>query len=471
MEHRTKRDVSFLNLLSDFESDFEKGLKKVYDEKTFLELIRFYEEELQYVKALEVADMALDQFSFRPDFYIIKARLLFQTNDHDNALRILDKAEKISPYEHDVLLLKIKILSFQGEVQGATEILGELKRYVSKDDLSDVYLSESYISEVIRDYDGMYESLTRSVICDLHNDEAMERIGFAVQLSKNYEASIEFHKMVIDESPFSYLAWYNLGHALSCTGEYAEAIDALEYSFITEKNFENGYLDCADICIQEKKYKRALNIYQIYLEIFGINEEVLINMADCEYELNNLNKARIILNKLLKLDPYNDEVYYKLGLCYAKAQSWTKAINAYHKAITLEDNIEDYYLSMAQAHNAIGGYDKAEFFYGQAIEIGPVQSQYWTEYISFLIKMGKKEKALTVFEESDDFTFGADLLFCKGVALYLNGDKKEAFIAFEEGLMEDFSQHTIIFDIEPELELVRELQSMINYYKQEVPQE
>ena len=153
MEHRTKRDVSFLNLLSDFEHDFEKGLKKSYSETTYLELIRFYEEELQYVKAVEVADLALEQYGYRPDFYIIKARLLFQSNDQASAIKILEKAEKISPYEHDILLLKIRILAFQGDVLGANKILDELKRYVSKDDLSDVYLSESFIREVVRDYD------------------------------------------------------------------------------------------------------------------------------------------------------------------------------------------------------------------------------------------------------------------------------------------------------------------------------
>lgn len=468
MEYRTKRDTSFLNLLAEFELNFEKGLHKTYSENSFLELIRYYEEEFQYVKAIDVADMALEQYKYKPDFFIIKGRLLFQANEHSKALEVLDQAEKISPYEHDILLLKIRILAFQGEIQKANEILEELKRYVSQDDLSDVYLSESYIREVVRDYDGMYEALTKSIISDLDNDEAIERIGFAVQLSKNYDASIEFHRMVIDEKPFSYLAWYNLGHALSCTGEYKTAIEALEYSFITEKNFENGYLDCADICIQEKKFQRALNIYQIYLEIFGINEEVLINMSDCEYELGNLNKAKIILNKLLKLDPYSDEVYYKLGLCYSKAENWTKAINAYHKAITLEDNCEDYYFSMAQAHKAIGAYDKAEFYYGEVITIGPEQSQYWTEYVSFLITMGKKEKALKVFHESDDFTFGADLLYCKGVAQFLAGDKTEAFTTFEEALKEDFYQHDIMFKIEPELALDKDLQSMISYYEKEL---
>lgn len=467
MEQRTKRDSSFLTLVSKFETNFENGLKVNYDEGTYLEIIRFYEEELQYEKAIEVTEMALIQFSFRSDFYIIKARLLFQTNFHIEALEILEKAERISPYEHDILLLKIRILAFQGQIEEASEILQDLKRYVSPDDLSDIYLSESYIKEVMRDYDGMYESLTKSVISDLSNDEAVERLGFAAQLSKNYEASIEFHRMIINEAPFNCLAWYNLGHALSCIGEYMDAIDALEYSFITEKNFENGYLDCADICIQEKQYQRALGIYQSYLELFGINEEVILNMADCEYELDNLTKARILLNKLLKLDPYNDEVYYKLGLCYSKSKKWNKSINAFHKAITLEDKCEDYYWSMAKAYNAIGSYDKAEFYFGEAIEIGPEQTQYWCDYISFLIKIGKKEKALKVFSDSDNYTFGADLLYCKGVALYLNGDKKDAFQSIEEALKENYELHTILFDIEPELALDKNLQSMINYYKEE----
>ena len=190
-------------------------------------------------------------------------------------------------------------------------------------------------------------------------------------------------------------------------------------------------------------------------------------MAECEYQLGNLSKARILLNKLLKLDPYNDEVYYKLGLCYAQSENWNKAINAYHKAIALEDNCEDYYFSLAKANAAVGAYDKAEHFYGEAIQMGPEQSMYWRDYISFLIKLGKKDKALEVFNDSDDYTFGADLIFCRGVAQYLNGDIKEAYSSFEEGLKEGFDQHTIIYDIEPELALNKELQSMITYFRGE----
>lgn len=467
MDNRTKRDVTFLNLVSDFETNFEKGHQIVFDEKTFLEIIRFYEEELQYDKAIEVTDLALSQFSYRPDFYIIKARLLFQNNLQDAALDLLAKAEIISPYEHDILLLKIRILAFKGEISEAKKILDDMKRYVSSADLSDVYLSESYINEVLQDYEGMYENLTKAIICDMNNEEAFERLGFAVQLTKNFEASVQFHNMILSEEAFNYLAWYNLGHAFACMGEYMKAVDALEYSYITEENFESGYLDCADICIQEKQYMRALKVYENYLEVFGINEEVFFNMAECHFQLGQLGKTRLLLSKLLKLDPYNDEVYYKLGQCHAKSENWNKAINAYHKAITLEDGCEDYYFALAKAHYAVGAYDKAEYYFGEAVKSGPEQSVYWRDYISFLIKLGKKDKAMEVFKDSDSYTFGADLLFCKGVAQFLSGAKKDAYKTFEEGLLEDFNQHELIFEIEPELMLNKELQSMIEYYRVE----
>ncbi len=471
MEHRTKRDLTFLNLVSDFETNFEKGHSIFFDEKTFHSLIRFYEEELQYSKAIEVADLALQQYNFRTDFYIIKARLLFQSNFHQEALVLLEKAESISPFEHEVLFLKIRILAFQGRIDEAQNILEEMKQYITSADLSDVYLSESYINEVLQNYDGMYDSLTKAIICDPENDDALDRIGFAVQIAKNYEQSIEFHKAIIDEHPFNYLSWYNLGHAQASLGSYIEAIDSIEYSFLIEENFENGYLDCADICIQTQNYKRALSTYESYVGNFGYNEEVLINMADCEYELDNPSRAKILLNKVLKLDPYNDEVYYKIGLCFAKEEKWNKAINAFHKAIALEDSLEDYYLATAKAYNALGSYDNAATFFEKAVQNGTEQSFYWKEYAAFLLKIGKKSEAIQILEEADKYTVGPDLIFCKAVAMYMEGDRSGAFLIIEEGLKEDFEQHYILFDIEPELALDKDLQSMISYYKLEIENE
>ena len=86
MEHRTKRDIALINLVADFESKYEHGNVEYLEEKKLYQLINYYEEEHQLDKALDVVDLALDQFSYRSDFYILKARILLCMNEIDECM-------------------------------------------------------------------------------------------------------------------------------------------------------------------------------------------------------------------------------------------------------------------------------------------------------------------------------------------------------------------------------------------------
>lgn len=468
MEPRTKRNLAIIKLVADFEMRMEDGALEFLNEEAFNNLINYYTDELQVEKALEVADIAINQYSYRSEFYILKAKLLIQVNDLDEALSTLEKAENISPYEQDILLMKSKIYAYSGLISESMNILDELKAYSTDNDLSDVFMYESFIHEVSQEFGKMYNCLKQSLDFNNTNKEALERIWLAIELTKEYEDAIVFHTHLIDDNAYNHLAWYNLGNAYSCLGEYDKAIEALEYAMIIQNDFEFAYLDCADFCIQIQWYKKALEIYKDYIKVFGLNEDVLLNLAECYYELNLLTKAKFHLQKAIKTDPYNDEVYYKLALCYSKEGNWHLAINAYHKAIAIEDTLEEYYFGLAEAYYALGTFDKAGFFYKKATLLGPEDTKYWRSFAIFLIKTGHSDKALDILDKAEEITFGADLLFCKGTALLKLGNKKEAYEIFEEAVMEDYFSHKIIFEIEPELSLDAELQSLIKYFKLEV---
>ena len=51
------------------------------------------------------------------------------------------------------------------------------------------------------------------------------------------------------------------------------------------------------------------------------------------------------------------------------------------------------------------------------------------------------------------------------------GYEKQAMVVLEEGLKEEFEQHEIIYEIEPELMLNKDVQSMVSYYKGEMKPE
>lgn len=434
------------------------------DEKSFNQLVEYYEDEQNYAKAIDVVSVALLQYEYRSDYYIAMSRLLLKCNKADESLDFIKRAESIAPYEHEIFILKAKALAIKGHFSEALDVLKNANPFLNKYDRVEYYLGEAFVYEAMKSHADMYQSLSRVLMIEGDNEEALDSIIKAAQASKQIDQCIELHKRLLDINPYNYLAWYNLGIAYTHKGEYVSSIDALEYSFIIENEFEEGYMDCADVCCQIKRYDQAANIYEEAIGIFGEDADLLTNLAECLINLNEISKAKHQLYKAVKIDPYNDEVLYFLGECFSKEQKWYRAINAYHKAIDLEQDCENYYLSLARAYLAVEEYNKATINFQQAISFGPEQTFYWKEFATFMIRMGLYEEALAILDESDDFTYGADLQYCRGVAHLFLKNQDTAMSYFEEALLESFDDHNIIFELAPELEVSREIKAMINYF-------
>jgi tetratricopeptide (TPR) repeat protein len=468
MENKIKRDPSLINLVTDFETKYENGDVGYLDEKVFIKLIGYYEDEFLLEKAIEIVDCAIEQYKFRSDFYIIKARLLLSTNKGQLCLDTLDIAESIAPFEKEINLLRIRALSSLKKFDNAREIIEEMGEGFTKSEAIELLIAESYFYEYKKDYDAMYDTLAKAALIDGSYDEVLERIWIAAELARRYEDSLDLHLKITDKEPYNYLAWYNLGHAYNCTWDYEKAIDALEYSFIINPEFESGYLDCGDTCIQMRKFDKALEVYMDADKKFGPNNETMVAIANCHINLNNIPQARQWLIKAIKLDNFNDEAYYLLGECYYKTNVWYNAINAYHKAIEIEDRREEYYYGLAKAYIAIEDHHHAIHNFQMATQTGPEETIYWREYCCYLMKIGKFEMADQVLEEAENYTYGTDLLYCKSVLHFLEGDLDSCHELLLDALEENFSEHAFIFDIAPEMKLNKEIIGMIKYYSEEI---
>jgi tetratricopeptide (TPR) repeat protein len=467
MENKIKRDPALINLVADFEVKFENGEVGYVDEKVFIQLIGYYEDEYLLEKAIEIVDCAIEQYKYRSDFFIIKSRLLLSLNKGQQCLDTLDIAESIAPFEREISLIRIRAFASLKQFDKAKELIDDITLGSTKSESIDLLIAESYLYEYMKDYDAMYDTLAKAAIIDASYDEVLERIWIAAELARRYEDSLALHVEITDREPYNFLAWYNLGHAYNCTWDYEKAIDALEYSFIINPDFESGYIDCGETCIQMRKYDKALEIFTDADKRFGPNNETMVSIATCHIHLNNIQQARQWLIKAIKLDNYNDEAYYLLGECYAKSGVWYNAINAYHKAIEIEDRREEYYHGLAKAYIAIDDNHRAILNFQMATQTGPEETIYWREYCCFLMKIGKLEMAEQILEEAEEHTYGTDLMYCKAVLLYLDGDIDGCCDILTEALEENFAEHSFIFDIAPEMKLNKEISGMIKYYGEE----
>ena len=254
MEQRIRRDSALISLVSEFETNYENGNIEYLSDKVFFKLIGYYEGEREFDKALDVAKLALEQFKYRSDFYIIMARVLLKVNAIDDCLEHLEKAQTIAPYENEIIILKVKALALSGEYEAAFHHLETFKEIALEGDLVEIYLCEAEINAEMSNHSERFNALKKAISLDNSNKEALEKFWAATELSKKYIECADFMSKVIDNNPYNSLAWYNLGHSYSFSGEYEKAIDALEYSYIVDPDFEEGYIDCADLCCQIKDF-------------------------------------------------------------------------------------------------------------------------------------------------------------------------------------------------------------------------
>lgn len=465
MDSRVRLSTKLKSLISDYEHHLDQGKNIYLDDKEYHSIIYYYERENELDRALETIDKAINQYTYRSDFLVLKSRILIKKGQFDLAKKFIQQAELITPFEFETQLLKINILVLEKKYDEAILIIDELKTYSNRSDMQDVYVTEAYLYESLQEYDMMFECLKKALIINPDKEEALRMMNVSVDQSRNYEESILIHKLIVDNNPYNHLAWYNLGSAYGCVGEYQKAIEAIEYSFIIDPEFEQGYLDCAEYCCEIKKYSRALDIYQEAANLFGLEYDILYNMAICQFELNMIDEAKRSLFEAIEIDSYNDEALALLAKCHLVHNDFRSAIKVLRKAISIESNIEDYYFQLAHALKSEGDLNKASFYFLKAAKKGSEIPTYWEEYVAFLICEQQYKKAVSIVEKAERSTFSYKLLYLKACSLIMIGDKKAGFAVLEEALHEALEDHEIIQKLPDSVKNHTEINSIINYFK------
>jgi len=465
MEHTPNSKNTLIHLISEYEALAQKGDITKLEEKSLLKLIHFFESEYQKDKAMEVVEHALDLYPFSVEFYIKKADILLNSKYSDEAKIVLDKAENFAPGDLHIQLLRCKLYAQAGQFETSFALLNELLEKKSGSEFTFIKLMESHILELFKDYKGSFKVLREILFFAPNCKEALERVWVAAELCKAYDDSIVLHNALIDHDPYNFQAWYNLAQAYSSTGEYDYAIDAFEYAFIINPEFESAYKECADLCFEIGKHQKALKIYMETMEVFGSDLDLLYNIGQCLLSLGNSKSARKYLNKALKLDPYNDEIHYSIGISFAREARWINAINAYKRALDLDDMREEYFAGLGEAFFNLNEFERAEYYYKKAIKYGPEQSFIWLSYANFLMATNKLDRAIKILESAEFYTQAIDLEYCKTACLFLLDKKQEGIKALEEVLQKDYELHALLFHFAPHLQFDKDIQSILNYYK------
>ncbi len=465
MDSRTKVSPNLLSLIEEYEHNEQEGRILYLNDREYQDIIAYYDDEGEYQQAISVINNAIKQYSFRSDYLILKARVLIKQGLMNDAMEVINRAEVISPKETELQLLKVNIYIHQKNFDDAILLIEDLKAFASKQELEDVLIAESFFYESVQEFDRMFQCLKSVLILNPDNEEALYLMGASVEQSRNFEESILLHNVIVENHPYNCLAWYNLGHSYANVGEYEKAIEALEYTYIINPRFEAGYLDCAEYCRDRSMYNKALEIYKEALDIFGAEFDLLMAISECQYALGQVDHAKRSLFEAIEMDSYSEEAYFLLARCYMDNKDWRSAVKVLRKALSIENQVEEYYHALGKCYVALEDKNRAIYYLKKAAVKGCELSNYWEDYVIYLMSLHTYRDALDVIEDSEKYTFSYRLQYLEAACHIGLKDVKKGLSLLEEALIESFDDHNTLFEIPSDIYDHKDVKSILNYFE------
>ncbi|MCS6991831.1 MAG: tetratricopeptide repeat protein [Chitinophagales bacterium] len=454
-EYEEEQPLNIDAVVARFEEGLSKQRPEFFDVATYESLIRYYESRQRWQQALEVAECACAQHPFSPVFVIKKATFLLVLKKYEQAEALLDQAALLDPSDISVAILRSDMYLQTNRKQQAISCLE--KAIETTDDLEDreeLLLELADIYEECDEFELLYSTLERVLKLNPRNQEALSRMWYAVELSGYYEESIRLHQWVIDQDPYSYLAWHNLGNAYYDLGRYHDAIEAFGFATAINEDWDLSYRDCGDAYLQLKQYRKAIEQFELAIKASKPYEELLCAIGFCYEKLKEYERARGYYRKAIQQDPRHHEAYFRYGETYRKERNWGRAIQYYKKALRIQPARAEYLVALAGVYQQIG--DGAALVHTSQLlaqlEVSAKTKTHYEKVIHLLIEQQCYQESLELLDHvTAELGTLASFPYLRAAALVYLGRRREGLGWLELGLSRHFRKVKVFFRLCPHL--------------------
>lgn len=412
--------------ISDYEAKVRKGELGFMEEEEYLNVIEGYLERELYHSALHVSETGLQQYPYSIDIICNKVNALLELNQPHQALEALESATILSPNDMELEFLYAECFLALNHPQDVLYLMQDKLNQCNPEEKSDNYYYQALAYEQKEDISKMYVALTKAIKANTRNEEAYEKLFWAIELGGYYEKSIVFHREILKIDPYSHMAWYNLGHALYCNDEFEAAAEAFEFALAINDKLEFAYRDVADAYMKIGVYDKALAHLQHAELHFEKDSELYAAIGECfEYQQQYVH-AGYYYSLALRMDPQNDDIYVRQGSNNLKAENFAAAISSLTKAIDINAFNDEAMALLAKAHLQAGNHDNAIYYCKQALSIAPDTDPYWHLYLTVLFEMELFDSIQEVIEEMPVDIHESIPRMAQVAAFYQSGRSQEA---------------------------------------------
>jgi tetratricopeptide (TPR) repeat protein len=417
-------------------NNLRNGYSGFIEEESFEKIVNYYDEKEELSKAVEAVETALEYFPFSSSLLIKKADLLLATRKYTQALETLEKAELFDSKDINIFILKTDAYLALDQQEKAVQLLESVLHEFRGEEKVELLFELADVYDDYEEFDKVFDCLKVVLEEDPINEEALYKICFWTDFTGRNEESIRLHIKIIDDFPFSELAWFNLAAAYQGLKLYEKAIDAYQYAIAIDEKFDYAYRNIGDAYIRIRKYKEAIEALEKVLELSKPEEVIYEAIGHCYERINNYAQARFNYRKASHLNPEESKLYYKIACTYFNENQWASAAKQLEAALKISRQQPEYNLLMGECKLQMSQIKEAVQHLSAAVRARPRNISGWEALIRCLYVAEyyteARQQTLSALKHTDGKPV---FLYYLSAVLFALNKPKEALVFLEKGLM------------------------------------
>ena len=455
-----------IELLQQYDSMKQGNGYAFIEEDSFEQLIDYFDEKDDLSSALEAANYAIEQYPYSCILKIKKADILIAKRLYREALTLLEKAELLDRGDINLYILKTDVYMALDQQKKAADLLEKAIHLFEGEERIELLFELADVYDDYEEFDKVFNCLKLILEQDHTNEEALYKICFWTDYTGRNEEGIKLHQKIIDEHPFTELAWFNLGAAYQGVKLYEKAIDAYQYAIAIDEKFDYAYRNMADAYLRMRKYKDAIEVLQKVLELTRPEDVIYEALGHCYDKLKNYAQARFHYRKASHLTPEDSHLHYKIACTYMNEDQWESAIKNLENAMRIQRSRPDYNFALAQCYEQLDKTKDAIIYFSNFIKARPKNIKGWAALIKCLYDAGFYEEALEQTHNAFKNTTNKPVLFFyKTAILFAMGKSREALLSLELAIEKSPGMIKQMVELEPSLLQNAQVISLIAKYK------
>ena len=395
-----QEEEQMLALVKAFEAMMAAGDSKFFDHDDLEMLIEHYLERGSLRKAQQVHHYAIGLYPESLGLQLREAQILAGNGKHVQAIPRLKNLLSFEPRNEEIHLTLANIYSQMHEHKLALHHFRELLSFSDSELKKELFIDVALEHENLGEWKQAIRVLHDALREDPSNETALYELAFCYDKEGRIQEAEAFYLTYIDDFPYSFAAWYNLGNARQRLGKLKEAVEAYDYAILIEDSFAPAYHQKAEALTAMENFGDALEVHKEALGLDIPQPSTYCYMGECLEHLGKLDEAAEYYHQCLELDANFLEAHIGLGVLADLREDHSAALEHMAQALLLNPNHADTLLMMATILKKMGRHEEADTCLVQLLERNPKHVEAWEERIDNMQALEAHDQALILLDNA-----------------------------------------------------------------------